>query len=67
MHATAQINVARPTSRRLVHNLEMHPKVAKVDYPLPVTMSRKGYTLEEVHEMCLDKLSKHYGVDFRTL
>ena len=68
MHATAQIDIARPTGRRLVRNLEMHPKVTKVDYPLPPEIAgKKWYTLEEVREKGYNKLSKHYGVDVRTL
>jgi len=47
MYATAQINIARPAGRRLVRSLEMHPKVARVDYPLsPEIAGQKWLTVE---------------------
>jgi hypothetical protein len=67
MYATAQIDVTRPTGRRLVRELERHTKIVKVDYPLPVGVSEKGYTISEVREMGYNKLSEHYGVDVRKL
>ena len=67
MSTAAQINAARPTGRRLVCNLEMHPKVARVDYPLPMEVSGTGITLEEMEKRVNKKLSAHYGVDFDAL
>ncbi|MFA5640978.1 MAG: hypothetical protein WC946_10935 [Bacteroidales bacterium] len=39
-------------------------RAVKLEYPLP---EEKTYTLEEVYERGLDKLSEHYDVDMRQL
>jgi len=67
MTVTAEIDVAKPTGRRIVRDLEKHTRVVSLNYPLPNNISGTGYTLEESYNRGLDKLSKHYGVDFRTL
>ena len=64
---TAEIDATRPTGRRLIRELEKHPKVAKVEYPLSEHISGKGYSIEEIREMGYNKLSAHYGVDVRNL
>jgi len=63
MYATAQIDIARPAGRRLVRNLEMHPKVVKVDIPLPPEIAgQTWYTHDEVWDMVDSILTEHYGV-----
>jgi len=66
MYATAQINIARPAGRRLVRSLEMHPKVARVDYPLsPEIAGQKWLTVEEVFSKVEKKLNDHYGSNLK--
>ena len=66
MYATAQINIARPAGRKLVRDLEMHPKVARVDYPLPPEIAgQKWYTVEEVFSEVEEKLNAHYGSNLK--
>ncbi len=68
MHTVnAQIDISRPSGRRLVRELEKHPKVAKIEYPFPEHISNTGITLEEMEDRINKKLSTHYGVDFSTL
>ena len=63
-----QIDISSPTGRRLLREVEKHPKVAKIEYPLPEGMAgEKTYTLEESFEECCDILSENYGVDVRKL
>jgi hypothetical protein len=63
----ATIDISKPTGRKLVRDLEKHTKVVSLNYPTPDNISEKGYTLEESYNMGLDKLSEHYGVDFKKL
>ena len=65
MEVIATIDAARPTGRRIIRDLKRHSRVVTLNYPQPKNIS--GYTLEESYNMGLDRLSKHYGVDFRTL
>lgn len=63
-----QIDLSTPTGRQLLREVEKHPKVAKVDYPLPEGIAgQETYTLDEAFEKCYDVLSKNYGVDVRKL
>lgn len=57
----AIIDVSRPAGRKVVRDLEKK-KTVKLEYPLP---EGEKYTLEEMYEKGLDKLSEHYGVDMR--
>ena len=44
-----EIDISTPTGRRLLKEVERHPKVAKVEYPLPeIIAEQKTYTIEEV-------------------
>jgi len=67
MIATAEIDLTRPTGRRIVRNLERHKKTVRINYPLPNGVSGTGYTLEESYNKGLDLLSSLYGTDFRKL
>jgi len=63
-----QIDISTPTGRRLLHEVEKHPKTAKIEYPLPEGVSgQKTYTLDEVFDECIDILSEHYNVDGRKI
>lgn len=61
-----QIDIATPTGRRLLKEVEKHPRVAKVEYPLPeVIVGQKTHTLEEVFSSVEEKLNNHYGTNFK--
>lgn len=63
-----QIDISTPTGRRLLHEVEKHPKTAKIEYPLPEGIAgQKTYTLDEAFEKCYDILSENYNVDVRKL
>lgn len=59
----AIIDVSRPAGRKIVKELQ-NKRTVTLEYPLP---EGEKYTLEEVYEKGLDKLSEHYGVDMRQL
>jgi hypothetical protein len=61
-----QIDISSPTGRRLVRELQKHPRVAKVVYPLPAEIAgQKTYTHGEVWSEVAEKLSDHYGVEIK--
>ncbi|MDD4968503.1 MAG: hypothetical protein PHT07_03645 [Paludibacter sp.] len=63
-----QIDISTPTGKRLLREVEKHPRVAKIQYPLPKEIvGQKTYTLEESFEECCDILSEHYKCDVRKL
>jgi hypothetical protein len=63
-----QIDIASATGLRLVREMEKHPKVAKVEYPLPEGLEgQKTYTLEDSYEECCQILNDHYKVDVHKL
>ena len=63
-----RINITTPTGRRLLREVEKHPKTAIVEYPLPEGISeQKTYTIEESYEECCKILSNHYKVDVSKL
>ncbi|MBA4408525.1 MAG: hypothetical protein Q8S54_00600 [Bacteroidota bacterium] len=63
-----RININTPTGRRLLREMEKHPKTAIVEYPLPESKpGQKAYTIHESYEECCKILSDHYKVDVRKL
>jgi len=63
-----QIDISTPTGKRLLREVEKHPRVAKIEYPLPKELEgQRFYTLDEVFEECYDILSEHYKCDVRKL
>ena len=63
-----QIDITSPTGRRLLREVEKHPKTAKVEYPLPEgIVGQQTFTLDEAFEKCYDILSENYGTDVRKL
>ena len=65
MTVTAQINIDTPIGRRLVKELEKHPKAVKVEYPLPEAISGTTYTHEEVWSEIETKFNEHYGTNYK--
>jgi len=59
----ATIDISRPSGRKILRELQ-NKSAVKLEYPIPEV---KTYTLEDVYERGLDKLSVHYGVDMRRL
>ena len=64
---TAEINISKPSRRRIIRDLEKQSKVVYINYPLPNDVSGTGYSLEESYQIGLNKLSAHYGTDFNKL
>jgi hypothetical protein len=63
-----RINITTPTGRRLLREMEKHPKTVIVDYPLPEGIpEHRTYTIEESFDECCKILSDHYKVDVREL
>jgi len=63
-----QINIDTPAGRRLLREVEKHPKVVKVEYPEPDAMAgQKTYTHDEVFSECYDILSEYYETDVKKL
>ncbi|GHS95778.1 hypothetical protein AGMMS50239_33990 [Bacteroidia bacterium] len=62
---TAEIDVATPTGRRIVNELERHKRSVKLNYPTSEKIAEKTYTHEEVWEMVESILNEHYGTDFK--
>jgi len=57
-----KINIATPTGRRLLKEVERHPIVAKIEYPIAEEIvGQKTYSLEEVFSVVEEKMNKHYG------
>jgi len=61
-----KINIDSPTGRRLLKEVERHPKVAKIEYPVPDSIAgEKTYTIEEVFSKVEEKLNNHYGTSHK--
>jgi len=63
-----RIKINTPTGKRLLREIEKHPKTAIVEYHLPESNPKeKTYTIEESYDECCKILSDHYKVDVRKL
>lgn len=60
---TVKINITTAKGRKLVQELQTQKEV-EIEISMP---EGNFYTLDEVYENGLDKLSAHYGVDMRKL
>lgn len=61
-----KINIDSPTGRRLLKEVERHPKMAKVEYPAPEALAgEKTYTLEESFDQCCDIMNGYYGTNHK--
>lgn len=65
MTVTVQINTDTPTGRRLLREVEKHPKAAKVEYPVPEAISGATHTHEEVWSEIETKFNDHYGTNYK--
>ncbi|MDR0843970.1 MAG: hypothetical protein LBN71_02025 [Tannerella sp.] len=63
---TAEIDVATPTGRRIVHDLERHKRTVKLNYPTPESITGKTYTHEEEWSM-VDKSKAKKNIPDRKL
>ena len=64
MTVTARINVETAAGRKIVRELEKHPKVVEIENPL---LALKTVSANEAYERGLNKLSEHYGLDMQEL
>jgi hypothetical protein len=64
---TAEIDVATPTGRRIIKDLERHKRTVKLNYPVSENITVKTYTHEEVWTNVERILNEHYGTDFKLL
>jgi len=61
-----KINIDSPTGRRLLKEVERHPKVAKIEYPVHDSITgEKTYTIEEVFSKVEEKLNNHFGTNHK--
>jgi hypothetical protein len=64
---TTEIDVATPTGKRIINELEQHKRSVKLNYPILETIIGKTYTVDEVYDECCNILSNYYGCDVRKL
>jgi len=65
MTVTAEIDITRPTGRKLVRELE-RKRCVTLHYENPGA-SGVWHDFKDVNNRALDKMSEHYGVDMRSL
>ena len=65
MTVIAEIDVTRPTGRKIVRELE-NKRCVKLHYENPGD-SGVWHDLDDVIDKSFDKLSNHYGIDMREL
>ena len=56
----AEINISTPAGRKIARELDKHKKQVKIYEQKP---EGKTYSIDEVYEKGIIKLSNHYGVD----
>ncbi|MFA7493034.1 MAG: hypothetical protein WCZ43_05915 [Proteiniphilum sp.] len=58
----AKIDISGPTGKRILRDLQNHPKVAKIEIPLPKELEEKKlYTVEEAFKGLREKVKQHYS------
>jgi hypothetical protein len=63
---TVKIDIETPTGRRLLREIERHPKVAKVEHEIPAEISgQKTFSHEEIWSKMEKKLNNHYGSNLK--
>ncbi|MDO9152352.1 MAG: hypothetical protein Q7U47_01360 [Paludibacter sp.] len=68
MTVNIKINTDTPTGRRLLREVSKYPKVVEIENNTMQSITgEKFYTVNEVDEMCMNKLSNLYGVDMHKL
>ena len=60
-----QLDLSTPTGRRLLRQMEKHPKAAKVQYPLPEAINGITFPHEDVWEEVETKFNEHYGTNYK--
>ncbi|MEA4950818.1 MAG: hypothetical protein VB068_14425 [Petrimonas sp.] len=58
----ARIDTSGPTGKRILRDLQNHPKVAKIETSLPEELEgKKLYTVEEAFDGLRKKVKEHYS------
>ena len=58
----ARIGISGPTGKRILRDLQNHPKVAKIETYLPRELEdKKLYTVEEAFNGLRKKVKEHYS------
>ena len=64
MVINAEINISTSAGRKIARELDKHKKQVKIYAPKP---EGKTYTIDEVYEKGIGKLSSHYGEDVKKI
>lgn len=68
MTVTAHINIETPAGRKIVRELEKHRKLVQIEYPdIAGLENEQTFTVDEVFDEVVDKMSRHYNVDGRKI
>ncbi len=63
---TVKIDIETPTGRRLLREIERHPKVAKVEHEANENIDGQNWnTIEDVFSKVEKKLNNHYGTNLK--
>ncbi|GHT07337.1 hypothetical protein FACS189432_02370 [Bacteroidia bacterium] len=62
---TAEIDVATPTGRRIIKELEQYKRTVKLNYPESESITGKTYTVDEAFDIVGRRLSRNYGVEIK--
>jgi hypothetical protein len=62
---TAEIDIATPTGRRIVNELEQHKRFVKLNYPASERITERTYTVDEAFDIVGKRLSRNYGVEIK--
>jgi len=60
-----KIDITSPTGRKLLREIEKHPKAAKIEYPMPDAISGNTYTHDDVWTEIEKKFNEHYGTNHK--
>lgn len=57
-----ELNTKGPTGKRILRELKNHPKIAKINYPLPEELQgEKLYTVEEAFADLRKNVKQHFS------
>jgi len=63
---TVKIDIETPTGRRLLREIERHPKVAKVEHEANENIDGQNWnTIEDVFSKVEKKLNDYYGTNLK--
>lgn len=58
----AEIDTSGPTGRRILRELQSHPRIAKINYPLPKELQgQKLYTVDEAFADLRQRVKQHFS------